>query len=108
LENLTERGFPHHPQPSPFLGRRKQKKNEERPDEHRPDLRGLRVNANTRAYFGVWATKSSCRTRNIQKGLGFTLFVDYRRRRKAGDEAFQRMQDHFPAIDLNDLAELAY
>lgn len=38
---------------------------------------------------------------------GFILF-HYRGMRRTGHSAFRRMQKHFPAIDLNDLAELAY
>ena len=43
VENRTDRGFPHRPQPRAFLGRRNRKdQRQERPDEHRPDLRGFR------------------------------------------------------------------
>lgn len=40
VENRTERRFPHRPQPRSFLGRRgRTDQRQERPDEHRPDLR---------------------------------------------------------------------
>jgi len=59
-----------------------------------------------RAHFERSGYKVLLSDPKFPKGLGFILF-HYRQRRRSRDKAFQRMQDYFPEVDLNVLAERA-